>query len=812
MSFVIRGGGALQTVRQIESVFVKSVGGAPVYLRDVATVGLDSPPPSGIFAKDRAAEGVEGICLMRRGENPSLVLEEVQKAVAELNDSELPPGVKVAPFYDRQHLVDATLGTVSHSVLLGITLVVLVLLLFLGRPATALLVAVTIPFSLLFALVLMYATGIPIGLLSIGAIDFGIIVDGSIIMTEHVVRRLGAATERGERPDVFRETLAAAREMERPVFFSVLMIVVAYLPLLSLSSIEGLLFRPMALTMVYALCGALLFALFAVPVLATILFRRGYREWHNPALELARPVYGAALRGLLAARWLTVAGVVCVLAVVCLRVLPRLGIEFLPYMDEGVIWVRANFPEGTSLERTHEFGKRVREIALGFEDVKFISVQSGRNDSGTDPFPPSRMEIMLGPKPRDQWKQFKTKQELLAALGGKLRAEFPTTRFNFTQPIIDSVTEDTNGTSANLAVEFSGPNSDVLLDLARRTVELLRMVPGSQDVNVEQEGPQPQLVVTPDRLLCARYNVRIDDVAKVINTALGGAPVANLYEGERRFDIVTRVDRSAVPSPQAVGRLPVYSADGQPVPLAAVTRIEVTDGQTLIARENSRRRITVRCDIVGRDQGGFVKDAQARFEETIQPSVPPGYKVGWLGMFENLQRARKHFMIVMPITVGLIFALLLVTFGSFRAALVLLLSVPFAFVGGVLALWVRDMHLNVSTGVGFAALFGVSIMNGVLMVRAVTALRQDCVVLREAVLRGAQDCLRPILLASLVAILGLLPASLATGLGSDVQRPLATVIVWGLCSSTVLTLFVVPVLYDLFAPQVEASQPPPPSS
>jgi cobalt-zinc-cadmium resistance protein CzcA len=288
--------------------------------------------------------------------------------------------------------------------------------------------------------------------------------------------------------------------------------------------------------------------------------------------------------------------------------------------------------------------------------------------------------------------------------------------------------------------------------------------------------------------------------------------VANLYEGERRFDIVTRVDRASVPSPQAVGRLPVYSADGQPVPLAAVARIEVADGQTLIARENSRRRVTVRCDIVGRDQGGFVKDAQARFEEAIRPSVPPGYKVGWLGMFENLERARKHFLVVMPITVGLIFALLLVTFGSFRAALLLLLSVPFAFVGGVVALWVRDMHLNVSTGVGFAALFGVSIMNGVLMVRAVTALRAEGAELREAVLRGAQDCLRPILLASLVAILGLLPASLATGLGSDVQRPLATVIVWGLCSSTVLTLFVVPVLYYLFAPQVAAAADPHPAA
>jgi cobalt-zinc-cadmium resistance protein CzcA len=800
MSFVIRGSGALQTIPQIESVFVKSVAGVPIYIKDVARVDLDAPPPSGIFGKDRESEGVEGICLMRRGENPSRVLEEVQKAVAELNESELPPGVQVVPFYDRQHLVDATLDTVSHSVLLGITLVVLVLLLFLGRPAMAALVAATIPFSLLFALGLMYLTGIPIGLLSIGAIDFGIIVDGAVIMAENIARRLGAATHREAKPNVFKAVLAAALEVERPVFFSVLMIVVAYLPLLSLRSIEGLLFRPMALTMVYALCGALLFALFVVPVLATLLFRRGYREWENPALALARPAYAAALRSLLAWRWLAVAAVVCAVAVVCLRVVPKLGIEFLPYMDEGVIWVRANFPEGTSLEQTNDYGRRIREIALEFEDVKFISVQSGRNDSGTDPFPPSRMEIMIGPKPRSEWKQFKTKQELVAALGKRLREEFPTTRFNFTQPIIDSVTEDTNGTSANLAVEFTGPDSDTLLDLGRRTVDLLRTVPGAQDVNIEQEGPQPQLVITPDRQLCARHNVRIEDVAKVINTALGGEPVANLYEGERRFDIVTKVDRSVVVSPQAVGRLPVYSQDGQPFPLAMVAKIEIVDGQTLIARENSRRRVTVRCDIVGRDQGGFVREAQAKFDAEIGPDVPTGYKVEWLGMFQNLTRARERFLIVGPITVGLIFVLLWVTFGSFRIALLLLLSIPFAFIGGVVALWVRDMHLNVSTGVGFAALFGVSIMNGVLMVRSINTLREQGSSLDEAILHGASNCLRPILMASLVAILGLLPASLATGLGSDVQRPLATVIVWGLTSSMVLTLFVVPVGYRLFSP------------
>ena len=802
MSFVIRGSGSIQSLRDIENTFVKSVGGTPVYLRDVASVGLDNLTPSGIFSKDHTDESVEGIVLMRRGENTSRVLAQVSEAVTELNESELPEGVKVVPFYDRQHLVDATLHTVTHSVLLGITLVVLVLLLFLGRPAMAALVALTIPFSLLFALVLMYLTGIPIGLLSIGAIDFGIIVDGAIIMAEHIARRLGQVTERSDRPNVFTTVLKAATEIERPVFFSIIMIIVAYLPLLSLTSIEGLLFRPMALTMVYALLGALIFALFVVPVLVTILFRRGYEEWENPLLRLARPLYAGLIRALLAARWLVVAAVTCALALVVVKVVPRLGIEFLPYIDEGVIWVRANFPEGTALQQSSEYGRRIREVALEFPDVRAISVQVGRNDSGTDPFPPSRLEIMIIPKPKEQWTQFPTKHDLVAALGRRLREEFPTTRFNFTQPIIDSVTEDTNGTSANLAVEFSGPDPEVLLDLARRTVELLRAVPGSQDVNIEQEGPQPQLVIVPDRQSCARHGVRIEDVTNLINTVLGGQPVGTLYEGERRFDIAVKVDRRVANSPLAVGRLPVHTSDGVPVPLSQVAKIELVDGQTIIARENGRRRITVRCDIVGRDQGGFVAEAQRNFDQTIRPLLPPGYRVSWLGMFENLERARRHFAVVIPVTVALISGLLVVTFGSFRAALLLILSVPFAFIGGVLALWVRGMNLNVSTGVGFAALFGVSIMTGVLMVRSINALRQNGLPLREAIVRGAQDCLRPIVIASLVAILGLLPASLATGLGSDVQRPLATVIVWGLFSVMVLTLFVLPVLYYLVPPRV----------
>jgi cobalt-zinc-cadmium resistance protein CzcA len=803
MSLVIRSAGALESVRQLENTFVKSVAGTPVYLKDVASVGIDAMAPSGIYSKDQTDESVEGVVLLRRGENPSQVLVKVKEAVAELEETAaLPKGISIVPFYDRQHLVDSTLHTVGHSVLLGITLVVLVLLLFLGRPAMAALVAATIPLSLLFALVLMYLTDIPIGLLSIGAIDFGIIVDGAVIMAENIARRLGEATRSEKRLSVLSVVLDASLEVQRPVFFSILMIVAAYLPLLSLTSIEGLLFRPMALTMVYALAGALLFALFLVPVLAAIMFRHGYQEWNNPLLTLIRSTYGVTLRGLLACRWLVVATVLCVLAVVALRVVPRLGIEFLPYLDEGPSWVKANFPEGTSLQQTAAFTKRIREIALEFPDVKFVSAQIGRTEAWTEPFPPSRVEIMIGLKPREEWQQFNAKQNLVSALGKRMREEYPTTRFNFTQPIIDMVTQDTNGTSANLAVEFAGAEPEVLLDLGRRTLQLLRTVPGAQDVNFEQDGPQAQLQIVPDRRLCARYNLRIEDVTKVIDTALGGEPVGTLYEGDRRFDIVVKLDRQAVASPQAIGRLPVHTADGLPVPLAQVAKIELADGQTIISRESGRRLLNVRCDIVGRDQGGFVREAQQRFAAEIAPTMPSGYRVAWLGMFENLNRAYEHFRLLIPITVALIFLLLWVTFESIKAALLVLAGIPFACIGGLLALSARDMHINVSTGVGFSALFGIAIMDGVLLVRGITVLRQQGTALDEAIVEGALQRLRPILITAIVAIFGLLPASMATGLGSDVQRPLATVIVWGLFSSTVLTLCVLPVLYAVFPPRI----------
>jgi cobalt-zinc-cadmium resistance protein CzcA len=797
MSLVVRGRGQIETLEDIQRIFVRTVNGTPIYLKDFAQVQVSYSTPAGIFSKDQVDDGVAGIVLMRKGENPSVVLAGVQEAVAELNATGLPEGVQIRSYYDRSTLIETTLHTVTHSVSLGITLVLLVLIFFLGRPSLALLVALTIPFSLLFALVLMYFVDIPIGLLSIGAIDFGILVDGAVIMTDTLARRLGRARERGE-TSVYEIVRQGALDMQRPVFVSMGLIMIAFLPLLSLTRIEGLLFRPMAITILFALAGALIYSLFVLPVLATFFFRKPPTDWISPVLRWGLPVYRGVLTALLKLRVFVFAGALGVLALVSATVFSRLGVEFLPYLDEGVVWVRCNFPDGMALQQTSTYGGRLRELALEFEDVKFAVVQAGRNDDGTDPFPPSRIEMMIGPKPRDSWKQFQTKQQLVSAIGNRFREEFPTTRFNFTQPIIDSVTEDANGTSANLAVELSGDDQAVLLELANQTVGLLRSIRGSRDVNIEQEGPQPQLLIEPDRALCARFNVRIQDVMELVNTAIGSQPVGQLFEGERVFKIVARLDEDSRRSPTAIGELFVYNEQGTPVPLSQVARIQVQDGQTIIARQNGRRRITVRCDIEGRDQGGFVAEAQQKFSEAI--SMPAGYNVMWLGMFENLDRAYRHFMFLIPVTIGLIFATLLVVFGSLRAALVMMTPVPFAVASGALALLLRDMYLNVSTGVGFATLFGIAMMDAVLMYKAVTGYRLQGMGIDEAIVAGRCDILRRGLMTSLVAILGLLPASLATGLGSDVQRPLANVIVWGLTGSTLFSLFISPLAYRIIVP------------
>jgi cobalt-zinc-cadmium resistance protein CzcA len=793
-SIVVRALGSIKDYRQLADVFVKNSYGTKVFVRDVGRVAIDHLEQTGIFSINDEKDSVEGIVVMRRGANPSETLDNIEAGVAELNGGGLPKGVVIKNFYNRRTLIHETLHTVFRNTAEGILLVVLVLFLFVGNPRVAAIVALTIPGALLFALTLMKLTGIPISLLSIGSIDFGVIVDGSIIVCENIVRHLSMRTDK--KADLNGVILSAAQQVQKPMIFSMVIVILAYLPLLSLKYIEGLLFRPMAITLCFALLGALLIALYLVPILASFLFTDGSADMRESRLfERMKGGYERLLPALVRhARWVVLGAALLLVGVLAL-LLPRLGTEFLPYMDEGGFWLRANFPEGISLAENAYYDGQIRDMVRGFKEVTYCTTQSGRNDMGNDPFPVDRSEYDIILKPRAQWTDYHDKLALEAAIRRKLESNFPTVHFNLTQPIIDSVTEDTNGTSADLAVELVGTDMVRIRGLAERAVDLLKSVPGSVNVNIEQEGPGPQLQIRIDKAKLAHYGLAIDDVNNVVNTAVGGLPVSQLWEGERVFDIKVKYAPAFVDTPEKIGRLPVFNGSGEPIPLAQVADIRIVDGQTMIAREDGKRRVTVRLDIRGRSQGDFVAEAKRRFADEIQ--LPPGYSVEWMGMFENLTRARKHFAVLIPLTVAIIFALLFVTFGSpWRAGLVLA-AVPFAMVGSTVALYVRGMHFSVSAGVGLTSLFGVATMHGVLMVSYIHELREEGLGLDEAILKGAALRFRPVLMTALVAILGLIPASLATDVGSDVQRPIATVVVWGLFSSAFLTLVVIPALYRL---------------
>ncbi len=796
MDFVIRGLGRVKDAEELEDVFIKNSNGTLVFVRDIGNVAVDHLPQSGIFGKDGDDNGIEGIIRLRRGENPSVVLKNVKEAIKELNEGILPKGVNMDVFYDRTTLVQETLSTVLHNTLFGILLVVFVLFVFLGSPRIAFIVALTIPGSLLFALVLMKFTGVSISLLSIGAIDFGIIVDGAIIVSENILRHLAHKSVEEKRAGIVLTILTASNEVQKPMLFSMLIVIVAYLPLLLLSHIEGLLFRPMAITLCFALLGALLISLYLVPVMASFLFKGGTQVRENILFIKMQDIYHRILPKVIKDRWKLVWGVAILLLLTAAAVMPKLGVEFLPYMDEGAFWIRANFPEGIALKENAYYASQLRNIIREFQEVSYVTTQTGRNDLGTDPFPANRIEMMVGLKPKSDWKNYRSKLSLEAALRDKLSREFPTVRLNLTQPIIDMVTEDANGTSANLGVELIGQDLSQLREIAEKTVALLKQIRGNVDVAIEQEGPQPQLQIRVDRKRAALYQLSADGINDVINTAIGGTPVSQIYEGEKVFNIVVKYAPKYVDTPQAIGLLPVFNDQGGAIPLNQVADIGVIDGQTLIARANNHRCITVRCDVRNRAQGDFVAEAQKRFAKEI--ALPPGYSVEWMGMFENLERARKHFLFLIPLTVLIILVILFITFRSIVMAGVVLLTLPFGLIGGMFALMVRGMHMTVSTGVGFTSLFGVATMLGVLMVSRINEFKKDRnLSLDEAIIKGASICFRPIIMTATVAILGLIPASLATGIGSDVQRPIATVVVWGLFSSIFLTLLVLPAIYRI---------------
>jgi cobalt-zinc-cadmium resistance protein CzcA len=794
-SMVIRGVGRIRSVSDIENIVLTAARGVPVVVRDIGAVRIGAALQTGAFALNDQSGGVEGIALLRRGENPSEVLKALKEAVEELNTSGLPRGVKIRAIYDRTELVQNTVHTVSRTLLEGLTIVIFMLMFFLGSPRAALLTAITIPVSLLFAFICMYYNGVPANLLSLGALDFGIIVDGTLVMVEHVLRNLSERREmvrQGRTIDVIRE---AALEVERPIFFSLVILIAAYLPLFTLERVERRLFTPMAFTVCSALVGSLICALTLVPVLATFVFRKGATSWHNPVMAWLTNGYEWILRRLLRAPAIVATAALLIIGL-ALALGGHLGTEFLPQLDEGVIWIRANLPPGTSLEKSARVASDMRTLIEKHSEVLLVSSQSGRNDSGTDPFGPNRNELLLVLKPYSTWPHGRTKADLVSDLRNELNRDIPGIILNFTQPIIDTVTESVTGSSADLAVIISGADLSELRRLATSTLSMIQKVPGAADASIEQEADQPGLRIQIDRSRIARYGLNVDDIATMIESALGGAPVGTVFEGDRRFDLAVRYSPEARSDAGRIGQIIVRTNDGGRIPLSELADIRVVDGASIIARRDNQRAITVRTNIVGRDQGGFVADAQERFDREIK--LPPGYRVTWGGQFENLDRARRRLTLVIPVTIAIIFTLLFFTFGSTVSASLVLVTVPFSIVGGVLLLYLRDIRLSVSAAVGFISLFGVAVMSGVLYISEINRRRQEeDLSLEEAVVTGAKSQLRPCLILIVVALLGMLPAATASGIGSDVQRPLATVVVGGLSSTLTLTLLALPALYYL---------------
>jgi cobalt-zinc-cadmium resistance protein CzcA len=804
-AMVIRGVGQIQSISDIENIVVSESGGVPIFVRDIGHVSIGAAPQTGIFSVNDTNGGVEGIVLMRRGENPSEVLNGIKEAVEELNTTRLPKGVTIAPIYDRTDLVNNTLSTVTHTLIEGLVIVVFVLFLFLGSARAALLTAITIPLSLLFAFVCMHFSGIPANLLSLGALDFGIIVDATLVMVEHILHTIEQRQHGNHflsEGGVIAAVRDAALEVERPIFFSLLIIISAYIPLFTLERVERRLFTPMAFTVCYALLGSMLLALTLIPVLSTYLFRKGAKSWDNPVLSALSRFYASALAWAMRKPAQVVAGA-GIIVLGAFAIAGLLGTEFLPSLDEGVIWIRANLPAGISLDKSADMAARIRHVVRQWPEVKLVSSQSGRNDAGTDPYGPNRNELFLALKPYDEWREGLNKQKLIEQLSERLNAEIPGAAFSFTQPIIDNVTESVTGSAADLAVIITGPDLIQLRRYAQQTLDVIRTVRGAADTAIEQEPEQAQVRIRIDRQAVARFGLNVRDVQDVIEMAIGGQPAGTVFEGERRFDITVRYTPEARGDITSIGNILVSTKDGRRVPLSQIAQIQVVNGATIIARRDNRRQITVRTNIRGIDQGTFVKAAQKMFNANVK--LPQGYDVTWGGQFENLQRAQKRLTFILPVTIAIIFVLLFFMFGSAVWAGLVMMNVPFSLVGGILFLYLRRINLSVSAAVGFISLFGVAVMSGVLVIAEINRLRRSNpdMPVTDAIVEGSLAQLRPVLMMILVALLGMVPAARASGIGSDVQRPLATVLVGGLLSTLILTLMALPSMYALVAARQE---------
>ncbi|MCE1199487.1 MAG: CusA/CzcA family heavy metal efflux RND transporter [Marinilabiliales bacterium] len=799
----IRGIGRIKTVRDMEDIVVDHRNGVPILVRDVASIEIGNLPPTGILGyvnKEKGTArnmGIEGLVLLKKFENPSRTMVNVYEKVNELNNEILPPGIQVETFYDRTELVTLTIHTVGKTLLEGMIVVLIVLTLLLGNWRAAVISALAIPFSLLFAFICMYFNGIPANLLSLGAIDFGIIVDAAVVMVEAIFRNIALTKGKGLDQSVETIVIKSAREVQKQILYTVLIIIVALLPMFTLQRVEGRLFSPMAWTLTFAIMGSLVYALTLVPVISSYLFKPDSAEGKNLVWDWIEKSYRSTLRQALKKPALILTSSL-VLVIIGFGVGSRLGTEFLPELDEGCVWVRVFLPSGISLEAASQYPEVIRKELAKYDEVKGVMTQLGRTDDGTDPFGPNRIEAMIQLKqPYSTWTSKRTKKELVKEIKHNLENILPGASFTITQPIIDMVTENATGSSSDLAIFVTGKNLDTLRTYAEKILKLTRQVQGASETAIEQENKQTQLDVAVDRNRAARYGVNVADVNAILEMAVGGLPVSTLWEDEKRFDIILRFSKESRKTPEQIGKIIIQTKSGMRIPLSQVADIRLSEGQSIIARDEDQRQITVKTNIRERDQGSFARELSQSISSSIH--LPPNYHYSMGGQFENMNRAENRLFFIVPITLLLIFSILLILFKyQFKSVVIVMANIPFAAIGGIAALLIRNINISISAGVGFVSLAGVCVMSGVLWVSYLNRMvDKKNVPLEEIVFKGSLVQFRPIFLVMLIAIIGLLPAALNTGIGSDVQRPLATVIVGGLSSSLILTAYVTPVLYLL---------------
>lgn len=789
-AWLVRGIGLLRDEKDIANITVVTRGGTPIRIGDVARVIIGAAPQVGTLSKNGdPTELTSGVVLQRKGESTRAVMARVQSKLTDIRRS-LPPGVRLITYYDQTELVSKTIHTVAKALIEGGILVILVLLLFLGNVRAAVLVAITIPLSLLFAFIMMERFGFSANLLTLGAIDFGMIVDGSVVMVENIYRRLAHRPPGDTRPTT-EVVLGAAREVGRPILFAITIIIVVYLPLMTLQGIEGKFFAPMAFTVAFALLGSLVCALTLVPVLCSVVLRGKLKETENRVFLAVRAAYLRGLQRVVGRRRIAVILATLMLAG-SLSLVPRLGSEFLPELDEGAILLRSVKLPSISLAESRGVAQRIEKAVREFPEVLGVVSRTGRAEGGFDPegFQITHSEIQL--KPRSQWR-FATKAALIEAMSKRLE-NIPGAALTFTQPIADMIDDLMSGAKAQIAVKIFGDDLAQLQRLGDQIQRVMASVKGVGDLSTQQLVGQSQIQIRIKPEVIARYGLSVQDVQDVIEIAVGGQVVTQIIDGARRFDVTLRYAPEARLDKARIAQIEVRAPAGVPFPLGELAEITDVQGTAEITRENQQRGLTVSCNVRGRDIGGFVSEAKRKI--AAQVTIPPGYFITWGGQAENQARATKRLSIVVPAVILLIFFLLYATFKSGRNALLIVLNIPFALIGGIIALYIAKLHLSVAALIGFIALFGVSVQNGLIMVTQFNALRLQGLELAQAVRQGAEDRFRPVMMTALVASLGFVPMALASGVGAEIPKPLAIVVIGGLVSSTLLTLFLLPVVYS----------------